>query len=270
MRISVATGDVIPVVGSRPTLVDAVAVDDRYVWWTTFTYQFPAGSELARVPKGGGPVEILAAGVDDKGRVNQDDPARQAVAVPKASSFGSLLLDGDSALVARGSAVLRVAAGRAPEVVVDATSLDGAVTHIAADADRIYGEIAGGHDSLFAAPRFGRGSDGAGPRRRQREANRRGGRRGAVHDRGRARGKRTIKAVATTGGPARVVTSGRYANGDLAVAGDRLVFSADGRVWSVPLRRGRPPAATRHGPAPVRCRAALALSPGRAGSLCIS
>ncbi len=94
VRISVATGDVVPVVGSRPTLIDAVAVDDRYVWWTTLTYQFPAGSELARVPKTGGPVEILAAGVDDKGRVYQDDPARLAVAVPKASSFGSLLLDG--------------------------------------------------------------------------------------------------------------------------------------------------------------------------------
>jgi hypothetical protein len=26
------------------------------------------------------------------------------------------------------------------------------------------------------------------------------------------------------------------AGGDLAVAGDRLVFSADGRVWSVPVR----------------------------------
>ena len=236
MRISVATGDVTPVVGGRPTLVDAVAVDDRYVWWTTFTYQFPAGSELARVPKTGGPVEILAAGVDDKGRVYQDDPARQAVAVPKASSFGSLLLDGDSALVTRGSVVLRVTAGRAPEVVVDATSLDGAVTHIAADADRIYGEIAGGHDSLFAAPRSGgtptelaRGVDNV--------------KRIAVADDevlfmtgGGPGGKHAIKAVPTTGGPARVVTSGRYANGDLAVAGDRLVFSADGRVWSVPLR----------------------------------
>ena len=48
-------------------------------------------------------------------------------------------------------------------------------------------------------------------------------------------GKKNINAVPTSGGAVRVITSGRYARGDLAVAGNRLVFSADDRVWSVPL-----------------------------------
>lgn len=236
LRVSVATGEVTPVVDGRPTLVDAVAVDDRYVWWTTFTYKDPAGSEVARIPKGGGPVEILAAGVDGKGRVHQDDLARQAVAVPKASSFWSLLLDGDAALVTNGSVILRVAAGSAARVVVDASSYDGAVTRIAADAERIYGEMAGGHDNLFAALRSGgpptelaRDADNvkdivvAGDEVLYMTAEGSGGR-------------EAIRAVATTGGPSRVVTSGRYAAGDLAVAGDRVVYSADSRVWSAPLR----------------------------------
>jgi hypothetical protein len=235
-RVSVATGHVTSVVGGRPTLVDAVAVDDRYVWWTTFTYKFPAGAEVARIPKGGGPVEILAAGVDGKGRVYQDEPARQAVAVPEASAFRSLLLDGDAALVASGSVILRVAAGRPPQAVVDASSLGGAVTYIAADADRIYGEIAGGHDSLFAAPR-----SGGSPVELARDADNVKGIAVAgdevlfmVHSPG-SGGRDAIRAVAKTGGPARVVTSGRNAAGDLAVTADRVVFSADSRVWSAPL-----------------------------------
>lgn len=49
-------------------------------------------------------------------------------------------------------------------------------------------------------------------------------------------GSATIEAVPVTGGPSRTVTSGRYAAGDLAVSGGRVLFSADSRVWSAPVR----------------------------------
>jgi hypothetical protein len=236
-RVSLATGAVTPVVGGRPTGVQALAVDDRYVWWTTSSYKAPLDAEVARVPKGGGPVEILASGADDKGRVLHDDPSRQAVAVGGAA-FYSIVLDGDSALVPNPDGLLRVAAGRAPEVVIDESKLfGGALAKIADDADRFYGEIAGGHDQLFAVPRTG-----GEPVELARNVDN-------VKDilvvgdevvfmtpGGGSGGRENINAVPTTGGPARVITSGNHADGDLAVAGDRLVFSADGRVWSVPVR----------------------------------
>lgn len=118
-RVDIATGASVLLVQGRPSDVRTVAVDDRFVWWTTSSYRDFKGGEVARIAKHGGPVEVLAAGTDDKGRVYQDDPARQAVAVRGTSYFSSIALDGDTALVSSPEAILRVGAGRSPVVVAD-------------------------------------------------------------------------------------------------------------------------------------------------------
>jgi hypothetical protein len=155
VRVSITNGSITPVVDGRPTTVTSVAVDDRYLWWTASTYKFGAAAEVARVAKAGGAVEMLAAGVDEKGHVYQDDPARQAVAVAKATSFNSVLPDGDSAVVASPYAILRVAAGQKPVVVVSSDVLGGPPDHLVAGGQRIYGETAGNRKNLFALPRAG-------------------------------------------------------------------------------------------------------------------
>lgn len=235
IRVAKATGAVTPVVDGRPTEVTSIVVDGTYVWWTTSTYQFPAAAEVARRPKRGGPVEVLAAGVDAKGQVYQNDPSRTAVALPGASSFGSLVLDGQAVLVATPGGILRVAPGRKTETIADAAALGGAPTAIAADGDRIYATIAGGRNNLVSVLRSGgRPSELAPTVDTTADIVVAGGE--VYFLTGGAGGRATIDAVPAAGGPSRVVTSGRYAAGDLAVYGGRLVFSADGRVWSAPVR----------------------------------
>ncbi|MCA1693866.1 MAG: hypothetical protein LC749_03575, partial [Actinobacteria bacterium] len=235
MRVSIATGEVATVVDGRPAGVTSVAVDDGYVWWTTSEYQSPQWAEVARIPKSGGAVEILAAGTNDKGHVKDDDPARRAVAVSRDSSaFYSIVLDGDTALVPSGGAIRRVGAGRKPEVVADDHALGGSPSRIAVDADHIYGEITGGH--LFALPRAGGRAVELAPKADDtRKIAVTGGEVIFMLHGGGLGGNETINAVPTTGGAVREITSGHYVQGDLAVAGDRVVFSADSRVWSAPL-----------------------------------
>lgn len=148
-----------------------------------------------------------------------------------------MVLDGDTALVANPNGLLRVATGRAPQVVLGDGKLFGrALGPIAGDADHIFGEIAGGHNQLFAVPRTG-----GEPMELARNVDSvsnivvAGGEVIFMTPAG-SGGRKNINAVPTAGGAVRAVTSGRYARGDLAVAGNRLVFSADGRVWSVPIR----------------------------------
>jgi len=236
-RVSVATGEVAPVVDGRPTGVKSVAVDDRFVWWTTSEYQSPEWAEVARIPRSGGAVEILAAGTDDKGHVYQDDPARKAVAVSRgSSSFYSLVLDGDGALVPSPAAILRVASGQKPQIVVDDRILGGTPTRIATDSDHIYGELAGG--DLFSVPRTGgRPTKLAPDPDDTRNIAVAGNEVLFMTHEGGSGSRETISAVPTTGGPVRTITSGHNAADGLAVNGDVVVFSADSRVWSAPLRR---------------------------------
>ncbi len=236
MRISIATGVVTPVVSGRPTEVLSLVVDDRFVWWTTSGYRAPQSDEVARIPKAGGAVEILASGADDKGRVADDDPVRKAVAVSH-PFFYSIVPDGDTALASAPDGLLRVAVGRPPELVLDTNkAFDGALSRITGDTDHIYGEIAGGHDQLISVPRAG-----GVPVTLARDVDNvnrivvAGGEVIFFTSGGGSDGKENINAVSTTGGPVRVVTSGHYADGDIAVAGDRVVFSGDRRVWSAPL-----------------------------------
>lgn len=236
IRVSKATGAITPVVDGRPTEVTSIVVDGTYVWWTTSTYQFPAAGEVARRPKRGGPVEVLAAGVDAKGQVYQNDPGRMAVALPGASSFGSLVLDGQAVLVASPGGILRVAPGRKTETIADAAALGGAPTGIAADGDRIYATIAGRRNNLVSVLRSGgRPSELAPNVDNTADIVVAGGEVYFLLGGG-AGGRATIEAVPATGGSSRVVTSGRYAGGDLAASAGRVLFSADGRVWSAPVR----------------------------------
>ena len=144
-------------------------------------------------------------------------------------------MEGDAALVASPEGVLRVRADRPPEVVVSSDDAGGAVTALAADGERLYLLVAGARHRLLAVPRAGgkptvladdvntsadiavvgdqvvffRFVGGVGS-----------GGRGSLH------------AVPGAGGAVRTIATGRYPDGDLAaVRTDRVVFSADGRVW---------------------------------------
>jgi hypothetical protein len=44
-----------------------------------------------------------------------------------------------------------------------------------------------------------------------------------------------LRWVPADGGEATTLASGKYADGTLAAAGDRLVFPADWQVWTAPL-----------------------------------
>ena len=156
--------------------------------------------------------------------------------MPRASAFNSVVLDGDGALTTAFGDVWRVAPCRPAQVVVASHDLgDGSISHIAADADHIYGVVAGGRRTVFAAPR-----SGGKPVDLAREIDDTGAVVVAGSEvlyftsSGGSGGRAAINAVPTTGGPSRVVTLGTCANRDLTVAGDRILFSADGRVWSAP------------------------------------
>jgi hypothetical protein len=121
---------------------------------------------------------------------------------------------------------------------VSSDVLGGPPDHLVAGGQRIYGETAGNRKNLFALPRAGGVpvalASGADDSRQIAVA----GGELLFFTAGSFGGKSTLNAVATTGGPVRVITSGTYADGDLAVTGDRVVFSADRRVWSAPIHRG--------------------------------
>jgi len=203
------------VVDGRPALVDEVVVAGDHLWWTTYQYGEPDRIEVARMPKAGGAVEVVAAGV--------------------ARGFDNLHPDGDAALVASPQGVLRVRAGQPPETVVSGEAVGGVVTRLAVDDRRIYVLTTGAHYRLMAVPREGGaavvladdvdsdadlavvgdqvvffrlvGGVGSG-------------------------GRAELQAVPGGGGPVRRVASGAYPDGDLAPVGDgRVVFSADRRVW---------------------------------------
>ncbi|MEA2843286.1 MAG: hypothetical protein QOJ69_957, partial [Actinomycetota bacterium] len=148
--------------------------------------------------------------------------------------------DGDTALLASPKGVLRVASGRAPEVVAGSDLVGGAVTGLAMDDTRLYVLDAGGRHRLLAIPRAG----GA-PVELADDVNSDADLAvvgdevlffrtvGGVGSGGRAK----LQAVPVTGGAERTVASGTYANGDLAVVdGHRVVFSADDQVWVASVR----------------------------------
>ena len=203
-------------VDGRPAGIDDVVVAGDDLWWTTAQYLAPDRIEIGRRPKAGGSVEVVAAGV--------------------AAALGDPQVEGDAALVASPEGVLRVRAGRPPEVVVSSDDAGGAVTALAADGERLYLLVAGARHRLLAVPRAGGKPDRAGRRRqlvgrRWRSSAIRSCSSGSWAAWARAAGGR-CNAVAGAGGTVRTIATGRYPDGDLAAVGtDRVVFSADGRVW---------------------------------------
>jgi hypothetical protein len=214
VRLPVAGGDATVVVDGRPAGIDNVVVAGDDLWWTTYQYLARGRVEVARMPKAGGPVEVVAINVADA--LNDPQP------------------DGGAALVGTPDGVLRVRAGAPPEVVVSDDALGGAVTALAIDGERLYVLIAGNKHRLLAIPRRG----GA-PVELADDIDSTADlavvgdqvlffRAGGVGSGGRAQ----LQAVPGTGGAERTIASGRYADGDLAAVGtDRVVFSADGVVW---------------------------------------
>jgi hypothetical protein len=215
VRQPIAGGDAAVVVEGRPAIVDDVVVSGDDLWWTTYQYRNPNRIEIARMPKAGGPVEVLA--IDVAGGLDDPHP------------------DGDSALVASPIGVLRVRAGAAPEVVVSSDAVGGAVTNLATDSERLYVLTAGSRHRLLAIPR-----NGGAPVELADDIDDQAalavvgdevvffGRSGGIG----SGGRESLLAVPGTGGPVRVVASGSYPDGDLAAVGDgRVVFSADRKVW---------------------------------------
>ena len=218
VRTSAGGSDAVTVVGNRPAGVSDVVVAGDDLWWTTYQYGAPARIEVARMPRSGGPVEVLAVDV--------------------AGGLGRPYPEGSSALLASPIGVLRVQAGSPPEVVASAGVLGGAVTRMAV------GQRAPlRHHRRGQAPAALRPA----PRRRVLGAGRGRGHRGDIAvvgnqvvffaARSGPSGHSELRSVAATGGQVRNVASGRYAHGDLAVVtGDRVVLSADDRVWIASVR----------------------------------
>ena len=58
-----AGGEATVVVDGRPGSIDDVVVTGDDLWWTTWVFDSPKRCEVARMPKAGGPVEVLAVDV---------------------------------------------------------------------------------------------------------------------------------------------------------------------------------------------------------------
>ncbi len=214
VRQPIAGGDGTVVVEGRPAFIEDIVVAGDDLWWTTGQLHAPDRTELARMPKSGGPVEVVA--VDVASAINDPHP------------------DGDTALVGTPGGILRLRAATEPEVVVGEKALGGAVTHLAMD-DRRYYVLVAGPDRLLAIPRGGGPpvvlADGVDSFK------------GLVlvdeevvffsrKGLGGSGGRVALLAVPGTGGPSRTIASGTYADGDLAAVGDgRVVFSANFKVW---------------------------------------
>ncbi len=212
VRLPIAGGDATFVVDGRPAGVEDVVVAGDDLWWTTFQYGDQHRVEVARMPKAGESVEVVAIDV--------------------AGALGRPYPDGGTALLASPKGVLRVRAGGPPEVVVSSDAAGGAVTQLAIDDQRLYVLTAGSKHRLLAIPRGGGTpvvlADDVdstadlvvvgdqvvfyGPRR--------------------SGGRGVLRAVPGAGGAAHDVASGPYPHGDLAAVGtDEVVFSADDQVW---------------------------------------
>jgi hypothetical protein len=219
VRVSAAGGAATAVVDGRPAGVQDVVVAGDQLWWTTYQYLAPDRVEIAHMAKAGGPVEVAAVNVS----TGLDDPHPE----------------GGAALVGGPRGVLRVRAGAPPEVVVAPGPAGGPVTHLAVDDQRLYVLVAGG-ERLLALPRAGGApvalatgidsSKGLAVVGDQVVFFRTVGTVGSG-------GRATLQAVPGGGGPERTIASGSYADGDLAAVGaDRVVFSADDRVWVASVR----------------------------------
>ncbi len=219
VRLPIGGGAATVVVDGRPAGVDDVVVAGDQLWWTTAQYLAPERVEVAHLSKAGEPVQVAAVNAS----TGLSDPHP----------------DGDTALVASPSGVLRVRAGARPEVVVDEKAVGGPVSHLAMDDQRLYLLVASS-EKLFAVPRTGGApivlaKDVDSSRQLAvvgdqvvffRNV-------GSVGSGGRA----TLQAVPAAGGPERTIASGSYPDGDLAAVGaDRVVFSADGQVWVASVR----------------------------------
>jgi hypothetical protein len=119
-------------------------------------------------------------------------------------------------------------------VVVSSDAAGGAVTGLAVDDQRLYLLVAGTKHRLLAVPRGGGTPTVLAP-----DVDSTAsvvvvgdqvvffGPSGPVGS-----GRATLQAVPGAGGTPRTIASGLYADGDLAPVGsDRVVFSADRRVW---------------------------------------
>jgi hypothetical protein len=210
--VPLAGGAATPVVTDRPATITSIAVEGARIFWTTSQLNVPEAAEVATAPLSGGAVEVLADHVAGHG------------------SYGSVVPDGSGgAYAASPAGIVHVAAGRDPQVVVTSDAATGAVTQIASDGSQLFGVVAGGRQDLFSVPLTGgavtqlaRKADSTGEILAVA-----GGVAFFDHD--------DLRWVSAAGGDEVTLASGRYADGTVAAAGNRLVFPADWRLWTAPL-----------------------------------
>jgi hypothetical protein len=212
LRVALAGGDVTVLVADRPADVTSLATDSTHVFWTTSALNRPDDAEVARAPKAGGAVEVIA------------DPATGH------GSFSSVVPDGHGGAFAGSPAgVVHAVPGADPTIVVTADEASGAVTRIAFDGTRLFGIVAGGRHDLFSVPASGgaltqlaRNADSVKSVVQIAE--------GVAFFEGDA-----LRYVAASGGTVTTIAAGPYSDGALAVFGDTLVFPADWRIWTATL-----------------------------------
>jgi len=212
--VPLAGGEATAVVTDRPGAVTSIAVQGGQLFWTTGQLNVPEAAEVGAVTLSTGGVDVLADHVVGRG------------------SYTSVVPDGlGGAYAASPAGIVHVAPGRRPEVVVSDQQTSGAVTRIATEGTLLFGVVAGGRNDLFSAPLAGGKLTELAPKADSTGAIAAvgGGVAFFVGD--------DLRWVPDDGGDEVTLASGKYADGTLAVAGDRLVFPADWQLWTVPLTK---------------------------------
>jgi hypothetical protein len=212
--VPLAGGEATAVVTDRPGAVTSIAVEGDHLFWTTGQLNVPEAAEVGMVTLPAGAVDVLADHVVGRG------------------SYTSVVPDGlGGAYAASPAGIVHVAPASQPEVVVSDEAASGAVTRIATDGTHLFGVVAGGRNDLFSVPLDGGTVTQLAPKADSTGAivTVGGGVAFFVGD--------DLRWVAAGGGDPQNLAHGKYADGTLAVAGDRLVFPADWQLWTVPLTR---------------------------------
>ena len=217
VRMPIEGGESEVLTSGRPAGIRYLAVHDGFVYWTTYQFRGTADQiELGRVPVAGGEAEQLVVGITD--------------------ALGRPQFDGDAVLLASPIGELRVVPGSAAEVLVPSEQLGGSPTELAFDDTSLYVTVAGPRRPLRSVPRAGGdpvvleadldtaaamvivdgqlvGFDSAGLGRPD-----------------------SVVAVSIATGEVRTLATGRFPGRDLTVVPGRgVAFSADSRVWLVPI-----------------------------------
>lgn len=210
--IPIGGGAATELVHDRPGTISSLATDGTRIFWTTGDLNMPDHAEIASATLADGTVTKLT-----------DEEIGHG-------SYTSAVVDGEGGVFAASpGGVVHVDAAGTVSLVVSDDDASGAVTRIAVDTEHVYGVVAGGRNDLFSVPR-----DGGEVTQLARQADSTGSIL-AVSGGVAFFVKDDVRWVPSGGGDAVTLATGKYPDGTIALAGNRLVFPADWRIWSVPL-----------------------------------